>query len=94
MTKTQFLLEARSHAKPKVQSGRSAAIRATTFLDNCGFEKDVDGMTGEEKSVFAKQVRQSLNRERRRSAARAGTYDITRHIALFLADKALRSAGI
>lgn len=68
----------------------SARVTATGIDTKRQIMKDIERLTFTERSTLANQVGQQLSRERRRCNGNAVSYDVNRHIRLYLMDKALK----
>ena len=89
MSKTQVLAEAKCGNIGRIAANRKDEITTAFVSKGLAIHDALGRMTSGERSTFAEQVMAALKRERRRAAARAVSYDMDRHITLYLTAKAL-----
>ena len=89
MSKTQVLSEAKNILQIENRKKGPTRIRAVILSGPITPEQSLKHLTDSERDNLRKQVNQSLARERRRANARAWTYDLQRHVGLYLLSKSL-----
>lgn len=92
MSKAQVLRESKIRLHKSDTGKRQSQIRSV-ILGNSEAPRQVLGTLNEaEREILRQQVRQALIKERRRANARSWTYDMGRHISLYLMAKSLALA--
>ena len=91
MTRSQQLCEAMKSFAAEVYNRERGNTCANTLYGTPRLAALFDAGSDEERHLLADYVKTALKRERRRAAARSATYDLDRHITLFLAAKALET---
>ena len=91
MSKTQILRESKKIRLLEKGKKRQTRIRAVILSGSIAPEQNLIHLSDAERETLRNQVKIALIKERRRANARAWTYDMGRHVSLYLLAKSLQT---